>query len=103
MHRKLRVNIKSLAAESRIIRHQISKAGPCRVKNELRYHLVHVVRPESRAAQLLYAYVRGIPYKSVERKTYSDKFVMSDIESRIRSKAKRHRIEVNNLDQWFKD
>ena len=70
----MRVKIKSLAAEAVIIRHEEKKAEiggelawkkpDCR--ESLHLHRVGVVRTEARASLLLYAHLRGVPYRSVE-------------------------------------
>lgn len=63
----LRVNIKSLAAESIIIRKEIRKYKDQPTKNSLHEHRVLGLRKEARHAQLCYAAVRGIPYSKIER------------------------------------
>lgn len=66
---KLRVKIKSLAAESRIIRreaHRYRGEDNEFVRGQLHSHRVCVVRFESRATQWAYAYLRGVPYKVIE-------------------------------------
>jgi hypothetical protein len=68
----LKVKIKSLAAEARIIRHaeevwrhrEHDKGRPTFFG--LRSHRIWDVRNEARAAQLAYAYLRGRPYAVVE-------------------------------------
>lgn len=65
----LRINIKSLAAESKIIRHELSKCKSYYEYEMLRKHKVTVVREEARRAQLLLAFFKGVPYKSVESYT----------------------------------
>ena len=92
---QLKVKIKSLAEEARIIRHQEQQwtAGPAwsrlppnsltgaqrirlrppasehrqMVNVNLHQHRVEHVRPECRAAQLAYAFLRNIPYDRVEQ------------------------------------
>ena len=76
----LKVKIKSLAEEARIIRLEERRAilvghpPECRNKYRddalyvsLRDHRVKDVRQEQRCAMLAYAYLRGVPYKSVEQ------------------------------------
>jgi hypothetical protein len=62
---KLRVNVKSLSAEARIIRAEEKRAGCC-YRNALHLHRVGRLREEARYAQLALAFVRGKPYRSVE-------------------------------------
>ena len=55
----LKVKIKSLAEESRIIRHAERRLKGGALRDELHLHRVVVVRNESRRTQLAYALVRG--------------------------------------------
>ncbi len=60
----LKVKIKSLAEEARIIR----KAEKKGVRREsLRFHRISVVRDEARHSQLAYAFVRGRTYAATEQ------------------------------------
>ena len=68
----LRVNVKSLAAESKIISKEISKANSPEIKNCLQLHKRRKVRPESRSAQLALAAMKGMPYSKVEPKAYTE-------------------------------
>ena len=68
----LKVKIKSLAAEAKIIRHEeevwrhreTERGRPTFFG--LREHRKHDVRTEARAAQLAYAFIRGRPYSHTE-------------------------------------
>lgn len=64
----LKVKIKSLAAEAKIIRLEenkiMNKASD--TYTELYLHRVVSVRMEARAAQLAYAYLKGYKYKDLE-------------------------------------
>lgn len=63
----LRVNVKSLAAESRIIRREERRAD--RVYRQLlASHRREWVRYQARYAQLALAFLRGRPYRQVEHK-----------------------------------
>ena len=62
---KLRVNIKSLAAEAKIIRQEARRAGPG-YREELTSHRRDHLRVESRVAHLALAFARSRAYKSVE-------------------------------------
>lgn len=64
----LKVKIKSLAAESQIIRFEEKRHYAEAQRNGLHAHRVVDVRMESRAAQLAYAYLRGKPITSCEVK-----------------------------------
>lgn len=63
---KFRVKIKSLAVEATIIRTEANGWNLAEVKNCLRGHRVGVLREESRATLLAYAWLRGLPYRKVE-------------------------------------
>lgn len=63
----LRVNIKSLSYESRIIREEIQKARDPDIKNSLYLHKIRNVREESRTTQLAMAAIKGIPYCQIEK------------------------------------
>lgn len=69
MYHKIRVNIKSLAAEARIIRaeklkHLKNKA----ILSSLDYHKAHILKPEARLANLTYGYLKGYTRSRVENK-----------------------------------
>jgi len=53
----LKIKVKSLAAEARIIRHEELRGGPLRA--EMYHHRTTVVRFEARAAHLAYGLIRG--------------------------------------------
>lgn len=62
----LKVKIKSLAEEARIIRLEEKKAFPNEKREQLYQHRVYDVRQESRAALLAYAYLRGRDLLQIE-------------------------------------
>ena len=84
---KLRIKLKSLAAESQMIKREESKlrnqglatkayekeqqirAEFWGLRSSLREHRVDVVRKESRATTWAYQYLRGIPYATFEAST----------------------------------
>jgi len=66
--RRLRVKIKHLAAESRIIRSEERRARNGDVRRSLHNHRVTGLRDEARHTLLTYAAVRGIPYQVVEQR-----------------------------------
>jgi hypothetical protein len=76
----LKIKIKSLAEEARIIRAAEDKLKGHSVDNfaypaegwKLYTHRKNVVRPEARATQLAYAYLRGVPYRKVEPIHHTD-------------------------------
>jgi len=65
---KLRVNVKSLAAEAKIIRDEIQRATTKEARESLHYHRMERVRPEARMAHLALAFARGKAYKEAESK-----------------------------------
>lgn len=62
----LKVKIKSLAEEAKIIRFEERKNKVMR--RGLEYHRKTVVRSEARNTLIAYAFIRGIPYSRVESK-----------------------------------
>ena len=79
---ELRVKVRSLADEARVIRHEEARAklaARCcsdaenkarhrRTLDSLHLHRVGVVRGAARTAQLAMAFLRGLPYRVVEAK-----------------------------------
>ena len=63
---KLKINVKSLAAEARFNRLEKNRASVGWIKWELDAHRTGPLRQEARVAQLAYAFVRGVPYRVVE-------------------------------------
>jgi hypothetical protein len=67
--RLLKIKLKSLAEESRIIRREELRLRALRhsaLREEIYLHRVHDVRNEARATLLAYAFIRGKTYLSVE-------------------------------------
>lgn len=62
---KLRVNIKSLTAEARIIRQEARRAGPG-YREQLSLHRRGRLREEARYTHLALAYLRGRAYRQAE-------------------------------------
>lgn len=65
----LRIKIKSLAAEARIIRQEAKRTREM-VKWELNHHRTTVVRTVARTNLLAYGLLRGRPYASMEQKCH---------------------------------
>lgn len=63
----LRVKIKSLAEEARIIRAE-EKRTRGRLRDELHLHRIFDVRAAARHAHLAYGFIRGRTYEQMERK-----------------------------------
>ena len=64
----LKVKIKSLADEARIIKREIKGKHSPSIKNGLRLHHINVVRVEARHTHLAYGFLRGREYWQLERK-----------------------------------
>jgi hypothetical protein len=66
----LKVKVKSLAEESRIIRAEEHRAGKDELlRGILHSHRVCEVRREQRASLLAYGFLRGVEYAAIEAKT----------------------------------
>lgn len=63
----LKIKLKSLAAEAKIIRREEKKGGEFR--EGLYRHRIDVVRHEARHTILAYNFIRGVSYKQTEPKT----------------------------------
>lgn len=62
---KLKIKVKHLAEEARIIRREAQNHRGA-LRHDLKQHKVLVVRPEARATQLVYAFLKGRTYEQVE-------------------------------------
>jgi hypothetical protein len=68
----LKIKIKSLAAESRIIRREEKRhPGESYNRTSLYLHRIGIVRSEARAALLAYGYLRGKRYAQLEAKCHT--------------------------------
>jgi len=67
MSTELKIKLKSLAEESRIIRKEelLSKPNIDKI-NSLHDHRIHVVRPVARATHLAYGLLNGLDYRQIE-------------------------------------
>jgi len=102
----LRVNIKSLANEAKVIRNEIKKCRDNNIKNALHLHKIWTVKAEARSTQLALAAIRGVPYSVVETnpKTRPDW-------CRIRKKVEHHTKHwmhsnqnlLHSLDGWIRE
>lgn len=96
---KFRVKIKSLAAESKIIRHEEKRLdGQSSDRGCLRHHRVSVVRNEQRSTLLAYAYLRGVPYCAVEGR--SVKPIDAKAVCRIVRSLSWSQVEPEKIDEW---
>lgn len=66
----LKVKVKSLADEARIIRLETKRARSLSIKNGLYRHRIDVVRFEARHTHLAYGFLRGKSYEQIEQKAH---------------------------------
>lgn len=66
---RAKINAKSLAAEAKFIKHEISKSNDKDVKDSLQYHRIMSVRPEARLTNLAIGFIKNKPRKQVEMST----------------------------------
>lgn len=64
--KQLKVKIKSLAAESRIIRLEASRTKNLSAKNDMSNHRTGIVRSEARWSLIAYGFLRGRKYSDIE-------------------------------------
>lgn len=65
---KAKINVKSLAAEARIIRlEELRTSGESEIRRQMYLHRVGHVRGEARAAQLAYGFLRGRQRQQLEQ------------------------------------
>ena len=101
--RFLKVKIKSLAAESKIIRAEEKKTINTELRNGLYSHRVNDVRMETRAALIAYGYLRG--RRLVDVDTINLRFTD---DRRVERRAKQivnkfgNRQAQEQFDGWFK-
>lgn len=95
---RLRVNVKSLAAEAKIIRREVQRCG-YQYEQVLINHRRGYLRDEARYAQLALAYVRGVPRIIVE-----NGFSRPVDEARLISKVFRFihatNAEIESVKRW---
>ena len=94
---KLRVNVKSLAAEARFIRQEIKRAHRD-AKYALHGHRVMRVKPEARMAHLALAFFKGTPYKVAENFTRSEPSAR-ELTNKLNRFA---RVEQDRVEGWLK-
>lgn len=99
--RFLKVKIKSLAQESRIIRQEELKSRGD-LRNSLRLHRVNDVRHECRATLIAYNFLRGTSYTRTEPNVlplcdYQDKKLWQRVWAMVEKYGKVHR---DQLETW---
>lgn len=96
---KFKVKIKSLATEMKYIKKEMEMAYSWWYGN-LYTHAVEVVRKEQRHTLLAYAYVRGLPYKTVENKTKKPPDI-SIIRRIVKSLDRDHQDLLKLIECWI--
>lgn len=94
----LRVNIKSLSAESQIIKKEFRRHKTESVRNSLYLHRVNNVRQESRITQLTLAAIKGIPYQQVERNAKAEP-IWKKIIAKIDRHSQSHELKTQ-VGEW---
>lgn len=110
---KLRVKIRSLAEEARIIRKEERRAkkrgwiGPGSINESLHNHRTLDVRNEARAAQLAYAYLRGKRYRQVEQ--YGEVSIVPAVKIRAEKIVQSYsppglgQYNLGDFKEWYKE
>lgn len=103
---KLKINIKSLAAEGKFIRNEENQikekfTGDCDAFRTLSGHRKGPVRQEARAAQLLYAFLRGREYKQVEPTADWNSYDFQLMCDRLEAKCQRYHIRYEKIVEWM--
>jgi hypothetical protein len=108
----LKIKIKSLAEETRIIRKEEKKKGPFR--EGLYLHRIGVVRTEARATLLAYNFIRGVPYNATEPNTTQPFYNIDKVKAMVKRYGKMPESlkssewtmekdeELKRLEEWFK-
>ncbi len=98
---KLKIKIKSLAEEARIIKleeRKLKEQGRHDDINTLHKHRTYDVRNAARETLIVYGYIRGLPYASIEKNPVKPPNVLV-----IRNMLKKHGTmeERNGFSAWF--
>jgi hypothetical protein len=102
--RFLKVKIKSLAAESRIIRQEELRSKGS-LRNSLRLHRVNDVRHETRATLIAYNFLRGIAYPRTEPNALPlNSFYEKRLWGRVEVMVKKYgTVPLSELEAWRKN
>jgi len=109
--RGLRVRIKELAQEAKFIKFEENrikrKRSPTNEDYEdlykLQMHRRYTVRQAARAAQLAYAFLRGIPYREVEPNSQIDDWLFNHLKKEIKRLTSKFGYGNfdSEVDDWF--
>lgn len=117
----LKVKVKSLAAEAKMIRKEEKRCRTPSLREGLYRHRIDVVRLESRHTNLAYGFLRGIDYHRMEQKAkeapdwtkirkmvekyglhFPSVWNVSDGYSVIEARKKQHLAEImKRFDEWI--
>ena len=125
----MRVRVKELAQEAKYIRLEETKIKNSKLyssdttelsvekqmivyrmhddRGKLRSHRTVEVRNAARAAQLAYGFLRGVPYKVIESKTYTDVYKMNQIKKEVKRLATKFgglsygKNYDSEVEEWF--
>lgn len=118
---ELKVKVKSLAAEAKIIRQEEVKAKKSAQWNDVRQniverckyedirenlyrHRIDVVRFECRCAELARAFINGVPYRTVERNTHDGAYTMGRIQGRVQKLVNKYgktKVDAETIHDWM--
>lgn len=104
----LKIKLKSLAAEARIIRREEQRTNGD-LREEMHIHRVRDLRHESRATHLAYGFIRGVPYRVIEAKSTSDSTLPQDIREwaglliKVQNMAAKYGTNTGNVQTWLKE
>ena len=97
----LKVKIKSLAEEAKIIRREERKIENQDFRNGLHRHRVVDVRKEARATLIAYGYLCGKTYKQLEPNA-TKPLDWSKVKSMVQRYSRPELFKVEDLDSWVK-
>ena len=118
---ELKVKVKSLAEEARIIRREEIKAKKSKrwhaerqdpisamkyshARERLYEHRIDVVRFECRCAELARAFIKGTPYRKVERSTHDGPYQRGRIQGRVQKLLNKYHskdVTPSMVEQWL--
>lgn len=94
----LKVKIKSLAAEAKIIRQEEKRCYDKKCRESLYLHRIGIVRDEARLSQLAYGFLRGKPRSIIEQSNkWINKAKLLDMISRFGDK----KYSLADISSWL--
>jgi hypothetical protein len=111
MSTELKIKFKSLSEEARIIKKEEKrlkaegKTGHNSEYDSVYRHRIDVVRPIARATHLARAYIKGMPYAVVERKTHNNEvmYLTKKIFEMVKKYGgeKHHNVTIEAIENWY--